>query len=662
MRKIIGGGEMLNWRNDSEMIRGGGSSSDAFLLLTQARVDVPGAFLADSWTPAAARKALDLPSGLAVPDGPDAVVMKHFNNEATAGPMLRCFGVKSKKGIKRNLEAFAWRRYDAYASGECGAEGLPHFCARLGFRTKLVTEKKFLEKVRDDEPVGRAVMMLDALEQTFSSPLYNVLSDYTFKNRLKESCGFKNSVVKASSDWGVLWEHVRKAACIIELDWSKFDRERPAQDISLVIDTVLSCFEPKNNRERRLLEAYGICMRRALIERLIIMDSGGVFGIDGMVPSGSLWTGWLDTALNILYIKAACVSCDIPLRRVQVFCAGDDNLTLFNYHPGAAAEKFLRVLNDDYRAGIKKEDFMVHTPPYHVVKRQAWFPLEVDLSFGTSKHLEEAAWVEFTGAVVVDESIGRSHRWEYTFKGKPKFLSNYWLDDGRPIRPAHDNLEKLLWPEGIHDDITKYASAVVAMVVDNPFNHHNVNHMMMRYVILRQIQRYGAGLGDYNMVMFCSKFRPEEDGNCPYPMIAPWRKTTPHGRLEDYRDVDRYVMEFRDFMQQVSTLYLRQTSGGVDAWKFMDIIRGEGHVGEGQFGNDIRDWMAWLHNHPVTKSFKATGSRKQDAAGEDLTGEDEEKVQLALETLEDKLITGAHKEVEDFALWISDRIVSQRPS
>lgn len=40
-------------------------------------------------------------------------------------------------------------------------------------------------------------------------------------------------------------------------------------------------------------------------------DNGGVFTIDGMVPSGSLWTGWLDTEPNILYIRAACR--DTPL-------------------------------------------------------------------------------------------------------------------------------------------------------------------------------------------------------------------------------------------------------------------------------------------------------------------------------------------------------------
>ncbi|DAZ91053.1 TPA_asm: fusion protein [Rhodiola rosea amalgavirus 1] len=657
LRKVIGGGELRNWAQDSNMFRGGGTSDDAFLLLSQARIDIPGSFLTDTWTLVSARRALSLPSGLVVPDGPSAVVMKRFNNEATAGPFFRSFGIKTKYGMKRELESFAWSVYDAYACGNIDARGLPHFCARLGFRTKLVTKQKALQSVEDCAPIGRAVMMLDALEQPFSSPLYNVMSKYTGRKRLEKGCGFKNAVVKASSDWGRLWEEVREAKCVIELDWSKFDRERPSQDIAFVIDVILSCFTPRNEREGRLLEAYGVCMQRALIERLIIMDSGGIFGIEGMVPSGSLWTGWLDTALNILYMKAACVQCDFPLSMVSVFCAGDDNLTLLSFDPGDEAYHLRDVLNQEYRAGIKEGDFFVHMPPFHVTQRQAWFPLDVDLSKGTSMHMDKAIWREFDGVVYVDHALGRSHRWEYVFRGKPKFLSNYWLPDGRPIRPAHDNLEKLLFPEGIHDSMDKYASAVIAMVVDNPFNHHNCNHMMMRYVILRQIQRAGRPLNDFDLCLYLCKFRPEAGIGCPYPMVAQWRRSNPHGRMEDYREVDQYVEEFRDFMQQVSTLYLRRQSGGVDSWKFMDIIRGEGYLGEGQFGNDIRRWMSWLHSHPATKSFKPTGRQEESGEKKHMDTETRGKVRRALTALCDKLELGTIDSVETFACWTSDRLI-----
>ncbi|KAL9341131.1 hypothetical protein Peur_067350 [Populus x canadensis] len=98
---------------------------------------------------------------------------------------------------------------------------------------------------------------------------------------------------------GKLWEEVKRAKCVVELNWKKFDRERPAEDIDFICQVIISCFTPSNEREERLLRAYGIMLRRALIERLFITDDGGVFEIEGMVPSGSLRTGWLDTALSI---------------------------------------------------------------------------------------------------------------------------------------------------------------------------------------------------------------------------------------------------------------------------------------------------------------------------------------------------------------------------
>ncbi|UWM23169.1 fusion protein [Mallotus japonicus virus B] len=655
VRKIIGGGEMRNWASDSSMYRGGGNSSDALLLLSQARCDTPGTLLEDFWTVTAAREALTLPSGLHVPSGPDCVSMKHFNNDATAGPFLRAHGIKRKYGLKGILEDFMWQRYRGYADGRWGEAGLPHFTARLGFRTKLVTEGVALKKLGDGAPIGRAVMMLDALEQAASSPLYNVLSAYTHSKRLERSCGFKNAVVKASADWAHIWEYVREADYIAELDWSKFDRERPKEDISFVIQIVLSCFQPKDQWEERLLRAYGICMRRALIERLLILDSGGIIAIDGMVPSGSLWTGWLDTALNILYIKAACLRCFIPLKNFSVLCAGDDNLTIFKGEPVEKIQELRGILNSEFRAGIEADDFFVHKPPFFVRKFQACFPPGTDLTKGTSRILSYAQWVEFTGELSVSMAAGKSHRWEYRFAGCPKFLSNYWLEDGRPIRPAHDNLEKLLWPEGIHDSIEKYEAAVIAMVVDNPFNHHNVNHMLMRYVIIQQIRRYGGPMGDLVLCMWAARFRADQEGYCPFPMIAPWRKVSGHARMEDYIEVQPWIDDFRDFMRRVSTLYLRRAEGGVDAWQFMDVIRGEAAVGEGQFGNDLRRWMQWLYDHPVSRSLKPTRTYKEKP--QDKTRAEQLRGHLSdcFTLLGDLLDAGAVRDCMTFAEWITTR-------
>lgn len=649
MRRVIGGGEIRGWKQDSDMYRGGGSTTDALKLLSNASTVRPGRFLEDLYTLRTARTRLMLGDEFVVPDSPQACRVKNFNNFATAGPFLRRFGVKGKNGLRKVLEAEAWRYFDGYAKGELSAGALPWFGARLGFRTKLVSDEKARKKISEGDSIGRAVMMMDALEQCCSSPLYNVLSSFTFRERLNRGCGFKNSVVKASSDWAHVWAGVREAAVIVELDWSKFDRERPREDLDFMIRVVCSCFRPQSERERRLLDAYAICMRHALIDRPVLLDGGGVFLVDGMVPSGSLWTGWLDTALNILYIRAACAEIGVLSEEVEVMCAGDDNLTLFKVDPGQARlERFREVLNGWFRAGISEEDFMIHRAPYHVKKFQACFPPGTDLSSGTSKLVKDAQWVEFDGEVCVDEAAGRSHRWEYRFVGCPKFLSCYWLQNGLPIRPAHDNLEKLLWPEGVHDDLDTYEGAVIAMVVDNPHNHHNVNHMLSRFIISREARRLGAGVADDMLPLKLGKIRPRGDEVVPYPGLAPWRRIGQRVLMEDYPQNKAYIEEFSDFMRGVSSLYLREASGGIDAWQFMDVIRGEAFVGEGQFGNDLRKWMGWLHNHPISKYMRHTRSFRHIEGMDPDAPAELEKTRRALGMMWEKAEIGGFQRVEEF--------------
>lgn len=661
VRRIIAGGEMVSWCTDGNMVRGGGDSNDALRLLFQARADCPGRFLSDCFSVDAARRRLLLPGDLSVPDGPEACYMKNFNNDATSGPFLRIFNCKKKYGLKRRLEAFMWQFYDRYALGEIGAGNLPFLTARVGFRTKLMTAGAAMEKVLKNSTFGRAVMMLDALEQAASSPLYNVLSGYTFRERLRPECGFKNSLVRASSDWMEAWKTVSLGAVIVELDWSKFDRERPRQDLQFLIDVVGSCFRSRGEREGMLLEAYLLMMRRALVERPIVMDGGGVVLIDGMVPSGSLWTGWLDTALNILYIKAVCTHLGIPPSHYHVMCAGDDNLTIFSKDPGDGVLRQLRVLlNDWFRAGIDEADFLIHRPPFHVTKSQAVFPPGTDLSKGTSRILEKANWEEFEGEIVINHELGRSHRWKYNFSGKPKFLSNFWLDDGRPIRPARDNLEKLLWPEGLHTSLLDYEAAVIAMVVDNPHNHHNVNHLLSRYVIIQQVKRYGAPLSDDDAVIYFSKFRDKPGQLVPYPQIATWRRTETHTRMEDYEGVQEWIQTFRDFMQGVTSLYIRRAEGGLDAWKFMDIIRGDSNVGEGQFGNDLLNWLGWMHSHPITRFLSGTRSFKATVEKDLDPHYDYGPFETAMEVLRAKLLDEGFQTAVEYACWLSDMIKARQ--
>ncbi|DAZ91047.1 TPA_asm: fusion protein [Phalaenopsis equestris amalgavirus 2] len=655
VRKVIGGGEMIDWESDSSKYRGGGCFADAMRLLADANEEPPGRLLRNHYTLPTARRALLLPDDLTVPDSKNSCFMKNFNNDATSGPLLFSFGCKFKAGLSQMLSDVMWSIYNDYANELIDDSGLPFFCGRIGFRTKLIPISEALEKLRDGKAIGRCVIMMDALEQAASSPLYNVLVKVAHEQIGDPLSGFRNTVVRASTDWMKLWDEIRKAAVVVELDWKKFDRERPAEDILFIVDVIISCFRPRTPREERLLRAYAICMRRALVQRHFITDAGMVIEMDGMVPSGTLWTGFIDTALNILYISSALLDMGFSISRALPKCCGDDNLTLFFEDPGDLIIRKLRTkLNSYFRAGIEEEDFIITRPPYHVTTEQAWFPVELNLSSGTSKYLDQATWIEFDDDVIVDESIGRSHRWRYNFFRKPKFLSCYWLPSGLPIRPAKDNLEKLLFPEAIHDSIDEYEAAILGMVVDNPFNHHNVNHLKHRYLIIQQIKRQAVlGIDPYHIMKFC-KIRSVDGEAIPFPDVAVWRRQNEYLNLDNYAPLRRHVSLFNDFVAGVTSLYSRAATGGLDAYKFIDLVRGDVTLGEGQWGNDVKAWLKFIQEHPITKYLKKTKRYRGGRTEKAVENKDIDKGQEALVTYCEKLRRGEFKTTEDYSLWLAN--------
>nr|WOX60413.1 fusion protein RdRp [Southern tomato virus] len=662
VRKVIGGGEVLNWDVDGNKYRGGGCFADAIKLLAGATQRPPQRLLEDCYTITTAREALGLPSDLAVPSGKGSCHVRNYNDDATSGPFLWSFGIKKKYGLDKLLQSLMEDIYCHYSISEATDRALPYFAARVGFRSKLLAMGEAVKKFTECAPMGRCVMMLDALEQFASAPLYNVLSKYTAE-RSRGQTSFRNTVVRASSDWMHFWDEVKEAAVCVELDWSKFDRERPSEDLDFMIKVICSCFRPRDEVEAKLLRGYGVCMRRALVERRLITDDGGVIHIDGMVPSGSLWTGWLDTALNILYIKSVLRSIDILEEEAVPKCAGDDNLTVFSKDPGDEVLEEMRVkLNDYFRAGIKKEDFIITRPPFHVRTFQAVFKEGTDLSKGTSKIMKKAYWREFEDELRIDQEKGLSHRWEYRFKGAPKFLSCYWLEDGRPIRPSHENLEKLLYPEGVHANIDDYIAAVLSMVVDNPFNHHNFNHLKHRYIIANQVKRLSAAGGRCEDILRLARIREREDEEVPVPQIAVWRRVKEYVDLHSYEPAKYYIQDFNAFVSGVTSLYARSSTGGLDAYKVMDLIRGNATIGRGQWGNDVMDWIRFVRDHPATKYLKGAKRFREQHNQEPTTAKPSKDARRAIKLLRNSLINEAYADSNSFAISISQRLRRKKPT
>lgn len=657
VRKVIGGGELSDWFEAKQKFRGGGDLGDALLLLSQARCDLGSFRLPEVMHLKVARAILHLPEGLPVPDGPESVRIGQYNEDATAGPFLRSFGVGKKHGLKESIEHVVWQLFDLVGRGELAEERLPFLAARVGYRTKLLSQGDAMEKVTKGDALGRAVMMMDAVEQATSMPLYQVLDKIVQELHDEKGCPWANKVVRASSMWKRMFQEISEYSVVVELDWKKFDRERPREDLLFMIDVIVGCFEPKNEREKRLLSGYKLMLRRALVERALVLDNGTCFTLDGMVPSGSLWTGWLDTGLNILYLTHAFQAAGIDRHLFTPKCAGDDNLTGFTKEISAdMLEEGRRNLNIMFNAGIEKSEFLIHHKPYHVTREQACFKPGTDLSKGTSHMIKEAEWRQFSGQMRIDEGSGLSHRWRFNYIGKPKFLSCFWLENGLPVRPAADSKERLLWPEGMHETIEDYEEAVLAMVIDNPFNDHTVNHMMHRYLIIQEVKRQSCMGVKPAEVIWYAKFRSEENMAVPYPTVAYWRRQDKYIELGEQEQEGRWLSEFKDFVGGVTNLYFRNVRGKLDSWMFMEIIRGERAIPEQQIGSDLRDWMTFLQRNGATRKLRAARRYRAQSSTLAVTDVTRGVGGDALRRMFEGCLGGEWNSAEEYALWVSQRI------
>lgn len=118
VRKVIGGGEVLNWDIDGNKYRGGGCFADAIKLLAGATQRPPQRLLEDCYTITTAREALGLPPDLAVPSGKGSCHVRNYNDDATSGPFLWSFGIKKKYGLDKLLQSLMEDIYCHYSISE----------------------------------------------------------------------------------------------------------------------------------------------------------------------------------------------------------------------------------------------------------------------------------------------------------------------------------------------------------------------------------------------------------------------------------------------------------------------------------------------------------------------------------------------------------------
>jgi len=496
---------------------------------------------------------------------------------------------------------------------------LPPIATRLAYRTKLRTEEEVAEKALAGDAQGRGVACVDAVEQLLSAPAYNSLKPQILELVNDVSHPFKHSVVKMSKKWAELGAVVADAYECIEADWGKFDVNRPDEDLEFFADVICSLFICKTDREYRIVAGFRQAILNGLVFKWFVTEGGGVWRFVDGVPSGSLWTSFLDTFLNTLYVRDALLASGIDGMVTAYWCGGDDLLiVLHSAVPVDCLSRFVKHLNEMFGACIRPEGLVHLTQrPFLVTKSQALFPIGTDLSAGTSKLLHLATWKEFVGKMIIDDGAGRSHRWKYNFAKRPKFLGCYWTTDLFPIKPTDVVLRKGLLPEGIHRSVDDYMTWIVSAIVDNPFNSHLFNHLCHRWIIANHLREMeGLGIPAW-FTLGALRIRQAGLGDIvPFPNMLQYRRSA----LKGYQRVDGpelvWKSELSSFHQRILALYMRDEAGGFAPWALRRIIDHGTFVGPDEWAVDMNAFIRLFLEHPATSSLKAVKRLRMVAASD----------------------------------------------
>lgn len=127
------------------------------------------------------REALGLRTGIRVLLGRDAVIPAHFNKEANAGPSLRSLGVDLKAETLESLVTVAYETVSLHEGGTALSDCMPHILGELSFRTKLRDPDEVEKRFMEGKAQGRAVTMLDAIEQIYAQPVLSPVSARIFR-------------------------------------------------------------------------------------------------------------------------------------------------------------------------------------------------------------------------------------------------------------------------------------------------------------------------------------------------------------------------------------------------------------------------------------------------------------------------------------------------
>lgn len=413
----------------------------------------------------------------------DAIV----NTDASAGETKRFMGFKNKRDAIFSVYNEFDKIYEKMVEKEVTFGKEFQFFFTLASRPKLAKIDKAEKKAIDRKPMGRAINMSDSIEQFISYPIWKPLFQSIMAgNKLIPGDGIGIGIRRNNVAWETLGKRISEYEYVMTGDYSEYDTRIPGDLMQMALNLIMKNFDCHDLLTLRYLINYNHIFKNNIIKKKIIIQDKVMLEVKNGIPSGMLMTSFLTSICN--YIMLYIIMKRMGYSEFMIVTYGDDHIIAFNTKKNQkkkfSPSRFMRDIEHfcfSWFGMINKKDGMccVKTEDMRVGYKVPIYNLKHDLTKGTRNLKPEyyEYYKKYDEFKNYDHSRGQSHRWNYHFANRPSFLSYYWDENYRPIRPTHEVISRIVNPEAIDVDFQTHQSMLLSALFDNIHNHHVVNHL-----------------------------------------------------------------------------------------------------------------------------------------------------------------------------------------
>lgn len=345
-------------------------------------------------------------------------------------------------------------------------------------RPKLKKIGEMVPGLHSCKAQGRVISMPGPMEQLIGYPIYYPLSRILEQRRIEVGDNIMIGIDRNGGDWERIASNFPHAAAIYTGDWSCFDQSIPSRVLVHAIDLMLAGFSTKCQYTRNYICNFRRYFMENHITKRYIVDGAVDITVPAGIASGSIWTSMLGSVCNMIIIRETLSHIGIQAG-YKLFIYSDDHLILFDKHPGPDfMVRFHEASGALFGVAGSVEDSYLSNPAEYYV--QYWRPVfpPGDYSGGTRNVRPIRVEESLAPFENWDHSKGTTHRWNYRFVRRPRFLQFYWTATGSPLRPWKETLLRLVNPEQSVPDPLAHKALLLSHLQDNYNNAHVRNWIM----------------------------------------------------------------------------------------------------------------------------------------------------------------------------------------